>query len=110
MEEKMIKITEKLNKSDYLKEIPKIFKKMEHKTRCETIEELGILLDNEDYDTRLKALKVLSELSVPEILPPIIDALETVKFYEYDIKRICEKSSRKKQTREDNVQNQESRI
>ncbi len=107
MEEKMIKMIEKLKDSEYLKEIPKIFKKMEHNTRCEKIEELGHLLENEDYDTRLKALRVLSELSVPEILPPIIDALETVKFYEYDIKRICDKTSRKKQTREDNVQNQE---
>ena len=107
MEEKMLKIIDKLNKSDYLKEIPKTLKKMEHNTRCEAIEELGNLLENEDYDTRLKALKVLSELSVPEILPPIIDALETVKFYEYDVKRICEKPSRKKQAREDNVQYQE---
>jgi len=41
----------------------------------------------------LKALKVLSELSVPEILPPIIDTMENMKFNKNDVERICKKKT-----------------
>ncbi|HPZ07823.1 MAG TPA: hypothetical protein PL110_06905, partial [Candidatus Eremiobacteraeota bacterium] len=93
MDNKISKVLQKINSKNYIKEVPRIIKKMDILLKIQAIEEIGKLLDHEDYQINLKALKVLSELSIPEILPPIIDTMENMKFNKNDVERICKKKT-----------------
>lgn len=87
MKIKKANLIDKIEVEDY-KEIVRIYKNLDNNGKSEFMELFTDVIQNENYEIRCKSLKVLPELSIYNILPPIIDAMENTEFSEEDRDRI----------------------